>query len=82
MAVLDGVRSVAKRLDASPGEVAIAWVLAQPGVSAAIAGSGNPIHVRENARAASLELSEEFLGELDELIPLGPTWQDPDRSES
>jgi aryl-alcohol dehydrogenase-like predicted oxidoreductase len=82
MAVLDGVRSVAKRLDTSPGQVAIAWVLAQSGVSAAIAGSSNPIHVRENARAASLELSEEFLGELDELIPLGPTWQDPDRSES
>ena len=82
MGVLDGVRSVAKRLDASPGQVALAWVLAQPGVSGAIAGSSNPVHVRENARAASLDLSEDFLAELDELIPLGPTWQDPDRSES
>jgi myo-inositol catabolism protein IolS len=82
MAVLDGLRSIAKRLDASPGEVAIAWVLAQPGVTSAIAGSSNPAHVRENAHAASLELSDDFLAELDELIPLGPTWQGPDRSES
>ena len=82
MTVLEHVRSVADRLEASPGQVAIAWVLAQSGVSGAIAGSTNPVHVRENARAASLELSEEILAELDDLIPLGPTWQDPARNDS
>ena len=86
MAVLAGVRDIAERLDATPGQMAIAWVLAQPGVTAAIAGSTNPAHVRQNAQAASLELTYESLAELEDLIPLGPTWQplgqDPYRSES
>jgi aryl-alcohol dehydrogenase-like predicted oxidoreductase len=37
--VADGIRPIAQRLDASVAQVAIAWVLAQPGVTAAIAGS-------------------------------------------
>ena len=82
MKVVEGVRAVAARLGATPGQVAIAWVLSQPGVSSAIAGSRNPVHVRENANAAGLSLTADDLAELDSLIPLGPTFQDPGRTES
>jgi aryl-alcohol dehydrogenase-like predicted oxidoreductase len=72
--VVDGVRAVAARIGVTPGQIAIAWTLAQPGVSSAIAGSRNPVHVRENAAAAALSLTDDDLAELDALIPLGPTF--------
>ena len=44
-AVADGLRPIAERLGATVAQVAIAWVLAQAGVSAAIAGSRSGRHV-------------------------------------
>jgi len=70
-AVAEGLRPVADHLGATVAQVAIAWVLHQPGVTAAIAGSRNGGHMRENAEAASLDLTE-VLDELEQLIPLGP----------
>jgi aryl-alcohol dehydrogenase-like predicted oxidoreductase len=70
-ALVDGLRVIADQLDASLAELAIAWVLHQPGVTAAIAGSRNGNHMEENARAAALDLST-VLPEIEELIPLGP----------
>jgi aryl-alcohol dehydrogenase-like predicted oxidoreductase len=72
LAVADGVRRAADRLGVTPAEVALAWTVAQPGVTSAIAGSRNPQHVRENARAGDLELDADTLRELDGLVPLGP----------
>ena len=71
-ALVDGLRVIADQLDASLAELAIAWVLHQPGVTAAIAGSRNGNHMEQNARAAALDLST-VLPEIEELIPLGPS---------
>jgi aryl-alcohol dehydrogenase-like predicted oxidoreductase len=71
-AVADGLRPIAERLGATVAQVAIAWVLHQPGVTAAIVGSRNGGHMRENAEAARLDLTGS-LEEIEELIPLGPT---------
>jgi aryl-alcohol dehydrogenase-like predicted oxidoreductase len=73
MVVTDGMGAIASRLDVTVAQLAIAWVLQQPGVSAAIAGSRDGGHVAENAAAASFEL-QAHLAELEELIPLGPTF--------
>lgn len=73
-AVADGLRPIAERLDATVAQVAIAWVLHQPGVAAAIAGSRSDGHMRENVYAAGLELPDDVLDELEALIPLGPTF--------
>ncbi len=70
-AVADGIRPIAERLGASVAQVAIAWVLHQPGVSAAIVGSRNGGHMRDNAAAAALDLTGS-LEEVEQLIPLGP----------
>jgi myo-inositol catabolism protein IolS len=72
-AVADGLRPIAARLEATVAQVAIAWVLHQRGVSAAIADSRDGRHVRENAQASELDLTL-VIDELDELIPLGPTF--------
>lgn len=72
--VADGVRAVAQQIGATVAQVAIAWVLRQPGVASAIAGSGNAERFRENAEAAELELSDGTMRALDDLIPLGPAF--------
>lgn len=72
-AVVDGLRSIGARVGATVAQLAIAWVLHQPGVDAAIAGSRSGRHMQENARAAELDLSD-LLDEIDQLIPLGPSF--------
>lgn len=69
--VADGLRPIAEALGATVAQVAIAWVLHQPGVTAAIAGSRSDGHMAENAAAATIDLSE-ALAEIEHLIELGP----------
>src|SRR6185437_5621173 len=71
-AVADGLRPIAEELNATVAQVAIAWVLHQPGVTAAIAGSRREQHTRDNTGAARLALTTEMLDRIEELIPLGP----------
>jgi aryl-alcohol dehydrogenase-like predicted oxidoreductase len=71
-AVADGLRPIAARLNATVAQVAIAWVLHQPGVTAAIAGSRDGSRMAENAGAAALALPDAILAEIEQLIPLGP----------
>jgi myo-inositol catabolism protein IolS len=73
-AVRDGLLPIAARLQATITQVALAWVLQQSGVAAALAGSANESHMRENAEAARLHLSGEVLDEIERLIPLGPAF--------
>lgn len=56
---------VAERLGMPPADLALAWVLQQPGITAAIVGSRNPKHVASNAKAAAVTLDEDALGEID-----------------
>ena len=72
--VVDGMRAVAGNIGCTVAQLALAWNLRQPGVTATLAGSRNPVHVRENAEAASIELTDAQVAELDALIPLGPTF--------
>ena len=72
--VVDGLRLIAQEAGATTAQVAIAWVLRQPGVTSAIAGSGNPDRTRESAQAGNVDLSDEQLKAVDDLIPLGPSF--------
>jgi aryl-alcohol dehydrogenase-like predicted oxidoreductase len=72
LAVVDALRPIADRLGITVAQLALAWVVHQPGVTAAIAGSRNPKHVRENADAGDVELDEGTLKEIQDLLPLGP----------
>jgi methylglyoxal reductase len=66
--VVDRIRPVAERLGCSLSQLALAWNVHQPGVTAAIAGSRNPAHVRTNAAAGDIELDETTLAELDAIL--------------
>jgi aryl-alcohol dehydrogenase-like predicted oxidoreductase len=56
---------IAKRLGATPAQVALAWVLARSPVMLPIPGTGSVAHLEENVAAAGLELTEDDVRELD-----------------
>jgi diketogulonate reductase-like aldo/keto reductase len=62
------VKSVATRHHAKPAQVALAWMLGNPGVMT-IPKSAKPDHVRDNRAALDLELSPEDRAELDRAFP-------------
>ncbi|ARP71606.1 aldo/keto reductase [Streptomyces pluripotens] len=55
----------------APGEVALAWLLKQPGVTGPIVGPRTPGQLESALRALELELSGDLLAGLDEIFP-GP----------
>jgi diketogulonate reductase-like aldo/keto reductase len=59
---------IAKRHNATPGQIALAWVLRRPGVIA-IPKASNAKHVRDNAQSAGIKLTESDLTELDRTFP-------------
>jgi aryl-alcohol dehydrogenase-like predicted oxidoreductase len=56
---------IAKRLGATPAQVALAWVLARSPVMLPIPGTSRVKHLEENVAAATLELTKEEFDELD-----------------
>lgn len=59
LAALEKIRPIAQDHGATLGQVAIAWLLGRPGVTAAIVGVRSPEQARENAGAAGLSLTRE-----------------------
>jgi aryl-alcohol dehydrogenase-like predicted oxidoreductase len=74
-AVADGMRLIADRMGCTLAQIALAWNLHQPGVTATLAGSRNPAHVLENAEAGGILLTDNQVAELDALIQLGPLFE-------
>jgi aryl-alcohol dehydrogenase-like predicted oxidoreductase len=74
LSVVEAMRPVADRLGVSTAQLALAWVFHQPGVTAAIAGSRNPDHVRQNAEAGDVTLDDQTVNELEEVLRLGPAF--------
>jgi diketogulonate reductase-like aldo/keto reductase len=64
----EALRAVAARHGATPAQVALAFILRQPGVIA-IPKASDPAHVRLNAAAAALRLEARDLAELDAAFP-------------
>jgi diketogulonate reductase-like aldo/keto reductase len=62
------IERIAARHDASPAQIALAWVLRQEGVIA-IPKASTPAHVRENCRALDIRLTNRDLAELDQSFP-------------
>ena len=58
---------IAKKLGASPSQVALSWVLKRSPVMLPIPGTSKVSHLEENVAAAALELSDEDFRALDEV---------------
>src|SRR5580692_3891106 len=62
--VVDAVSGVAKARGVSNAQVALAWLMHQPGVTAPIIGASKPHHLEEAVAAMSLKLDAEELKSL------------------
>jgi aryl-alcohol dehydrogenase-like predicted oxidoreductase len=61
---------VAAEAGLTPSQLAVAWTLQNPNVSAAIVGASRPEQVRENVKAAGVRLEPALLQRIDDI--LGP----------
>ena len=57
---------VARRHDARPGQIALAWLLRRSPVMLPIPGTSKVTHLRQNVAAATIVLSDEEFAALDE----------------
>ncbi len=62
------LKDVASRRAATPAQIALAWVLRQPGIIV-IPKASRPEHLTENRRALEIRLTEDDLHELDQAFP-------------
>ena len=62
------LKKIARRHDATPAPIALAWVLRQPGVIA-IPKASDKSHVRDNAQSTDIKLTKEDLAGLDQEFP-------------
>ncbi|MET0534075.1 MAG: aldo/keto reductase, partial [Steroidobacter sp.] len=62
------LQEIARRHNATPAQVALAWVMREPGVIA-IPKSGSAEHVRENHGALALRLTADDFGAIDAAFP-------------
>jgi aryl-alcohol dehydrogenase-like predicted oxidoreductase len=63
--VADEVRAVAAARGVPPAQVALAWLLAKPGVTAPIVGATRPGHLADAVAATSLQLTGEEVARLE-----------------
>ena len=72
--VLDALRSVAAERDLPPAQVALAWVLARPGVTSTIVGASRVDQLESNIAAADVVLDEAHLRRLTEASAPAPSF--------
>ncbi len=70
------IRSIAARYDATPSQVALAWVLARGQDVVPIPGTKRRRYLQENAGSLGITLSAEDLAELSDLKPVGERYPD------
>ncbi len=68
LATVEALRPIAQRRGVALAQLALAWVVHQRGLTAAIAGSRSADHVRDNAGAGDIELGREDLDEIEAVL--------------
>lgn len=66
--IVESLRPIAERLGITMAQLALAWNVAQPGVTSAIAGSRDVGHSRDNATAGDVELDAQTLSEIEGVL--------------
>jgi 1-deoxyxylulose-5-phosphate synthase len=73
--VVNTVQRIAEARDVTMAQVALAWVLTNPAVSAPIVGATKPHHLPEAVAALETNLSDGEISALEEhYTPHGPSW--------
>ena len=72
--VVDAMRPIAQRHQATIAQVALAWLLSRPQVSTVIIGAKTPEQLTDNMGASGLQLTVEDLQALDDVSKLPPEY--------
>ena len=62
------LRPIADEAGLSMAQLAVAWVLQNPNVAAALVGASRPEQVAENVKAAGVKLEDEAMKQIDEAL--------------
>jgi len=76
--VLDEIRALAESKEATPAQVALAWLLHQEVVDAPIIGPRTSEHLQENVAAVSVDLTDEEAARIEG--PKTPRWPAPGKN--
>ena len=71
--LVERIKEIAEEKSVKPGQLALAWVLAQGDEVVPIPGTTTPEHLEENVAALEVELSDDDLKRIDEAAPFGST---------
>jgi aryl-alcohol dehydrogenase-like predicted oxidoreductase len=68
LTAVQGLAPIAAELDVTPAQLAIAWVLANDNVAAALVGASRPEQVAENVKASGVEIPPELMTRIDDVL--------------
>jgi 1-deoxyxylulose-5-phosphate synthase len=71
-AIVDRVQEIASARGVSAAQVALAWILGRPGVTAPIVGATKTVHVADAVAAEEIELTDDEVTALEELYRVRP----------
>lgn len=74
LAKIKKLGEIATSLDIKTSQLALAWILRKPEISAAIVGATNPKHVVENAAASDVRLAPEVIEQIEGVLDNEPQW--------
>jgi aryl-alcohol dehydrogenase-like predicted oxidoreductase len=73
MKIVEQVKEIAIRQAATPGQIALAWLLHQGNDIVPIPGTKRVSYIEENASSSQISLSSEELSQLNDIAPVGKT---------
>jgi aryl-alcohol dehydrogenase-like predicted oxidoreductase len=76
------LRPIADGLGLSMAQLALAWVLREENVAAAIIGASRPEQVEDNAAASGVDLDEAALAAIDDILGDSVAWDPPASTRS
>ena len=81
LTAVQNLKPIADREGLTMSQLAVAWVLQNPNVSAAIIGATKPAQVKENVKASGVKLSKETMSDIDKALN-GVIERDPSKTKS
>jgi len=74
------LNDIASELGIKLSQLDVAWILRQPGISAAIVGASNTSQLAENIKASEMELTDAVLNDIEPILKeidrVLPPWRD------
>ncbi len=71
--MLETVQKIAANQQATPAQIALAWLLAQEEFIVPIPGSKRKLYLKENSNAAAIQLTHQEMQQLQAAFPIGAT---------